>query len=123
MTVQLDLTYMIGLLLAFLTVVFTFGKLLFAQVDRRLDERFDAMESSRRESQAEWGRRFDQLQRASSEERDQMRRVENDLLKLRAELPERYVLREDWLRTQSIVELKIDKLAMRIENILMKDAQ
>ena len=119
MTVQLDLTYLIGLLLSFIGCVYAFGTILFSQVEKRLAERFQAMEASRRESQQVWGERFDSLQHASREERDQMRRVENDLLKLRAELPEKFVMRDDWLRTQSIVELKIDKLALTIENIVM----
>lgn len=117
--VNLELWQLITLLLGFFGAVWAFGNTLFREVDKRLDARFAAMEASRRESQQQWGERFDNLQRASNDEREGMRRVEHDLLRLRAELPEKYVLREDWLRTQSIVELKIDKLAMRIENILM----
>lgn len=119
MTVQLDLTYLIGLLLSFIGCIYVFGTVLFSQVEKRLAERFQAMELSRRESQQLWGERFDNLQRASNDEREGMRRVEKDLLMLRAELPEKFVMRDDWLRTQSIVELKIDKLALTIENIMI----
>ena len=119
MPVQLGMGEIFTLIGAFAVVTGALAKLLLSQFEQKLEARFSAMENARVQSQGMWAQRFDELRSASTEEREQMRRVENDLLKLRAELPERYVLREDWLRTQSIVELKIDKLAMRIENILI----
>ena len=49
-----------------------------------------------------------------------MRQLERDLMELRAELPERYLRREDYIRGQSIIEAKLDGLAMKIENAQMR---
>lgn len=48
-----------------------------------------------------------------------MQKLQRDLLVLRAELPEKYVRREDYVRGQSIIESKLDALAMRLENQML----
>lgn len=45
-----------------------------------------------------------------------VQKLQRDLLVLRAELPEKYVRREDYVRGQSIIESKLDALAVRLEN-------
>lgn len=105
---------------AFAAVIGVAGKVFLAQFNATMNERFRSMEQARTQASEMWGQRFDKLEQASNDEREQMRKVEKDLLQLRAELPERYVRREDWVRSQSIVEGKIDGLALRIENILLK---
>ena len=42
--------------------------------------------------------------------------------RFQAELPVAYVRREDWARGQSVIEAKLDGLALRYENILLKGA-
>ena len=50
MTVQVEfwqlLTFLIGLLLSFLSFAFVAGRMLLAQVDQRLAQRFEAMEKA-----------------------------------------------------------------------------
>lgn len=120
MIVQLELWHLISLLLAFFACIGGFGLMLFNQVDKRLDARFGAMEDARRDSQGAWIGRFDELKASAADEREQWHRVERDLLALRVELPEKYVRREDWVRSQSILESKIDGLALRIENVMLR---
>lgn len=50
MTVQLELWQLITILLAFFGCVAGFAKLVLAQIDKRLDERFQAQEKAREES-------------------------------------------------------------------------
>lgn len=50
-------------------------------------------------------------------------RVERDLLELRADLPNRYVRREDYIRGQSLIESKLDALAVKLENLQLRDAK
>lgn len=40
---------------------------------------------------------------------------ERDLLNLQARLPLEYTRREDWIRTQSIIEAKLDALAAKLD--------
>lgn len=122
MTIQFEMWHLILLLLSFFSCVGGFGMVLFNQVDKRLDVRFGAMEDARRESSSTWSVRFDELKRAGTEEREQWHRIERDMLALRAELPEKYVRREDWVRGQSILESKIDGLALKIENMMLRRA-
>jgi hypothetical protein len=109
MTLQIDfwqlLTFSAGLLLAFLSAAFGMGRMLLGQVEKRLDTRFLSLE------------------RAAQEESSQWRRVERELLDLRAELPLHYVRREDYIRGQSVIEAKLDGLALRIENHHLKGTQ
>lgn len=48
--------------------------------------------------------------------------VETQLLELRVELPERYVRREDHIRTQSVIEAKLDALAGKVDVLRMQTA-
>ncbi|GGK08698.1 hypothetical protein [Luteimonas terricola] len=52
----------------------------------------------------------------------QWERVEMSLMELRIELPERYVRREDYIRGQTVVESKIDRVFERLENLRLQGA-
>lgn len=102
---ELSLWQLISLLLAFFGCVAGFFKLLLARFDEQLAARFasqDAQLAQMREEARQW------------------QRVERDLLALRAELPERYVRREDYIRGQSVLEAKLDALALKLENVQIK---
>jgi len=120
MSAPLELWHLISLLLAFFACVGIFGRVLFVQFDKRLEERFVAQERLRGESQGQWSRRFDQLENSANDEREEWRRLERELLKLMASLPLDYVRREDWVRNQTVLESKIDGLALRIENLTLR---
>lgn len=82
-----------GLLLAFLGAVAGIGRWLLAQFQRRIDDRFSLL----------------------AEDTKQWRAIERDLLMLRAELPQHYVRREDYIRGQSVLEAKMDALYSKME--------
>ncbi len=109
MMLQIDFwalfTFAVGLLVSFLSAAFVLGKMLLSQVEKRLDARFNVLEKKADEEAGEW------------------RRVERELLDLRAELPLNYVRREDYIRGQSVIEAKLDGLALRIENQALKGAK
>lgn len=127
MTIQLELWHLITLLLAFFGCVGGFGKVLIAQFEKRLGERFKAQDEAR-----EAGSRS--LREALSQQRDalaqhilderktsaQVISLERDFLTWKAELPVQYVRREDYVRNQTIIEAKLDAVALKIENIQLK---
>ena len=115
MTVQLEMWQLITLLLAFFVCVAGFGKVLFSQIDGRLNQRFKDMEVSRKDSQEHWALRFDELRLASSAETEQRHRVERELLVLRAELPREYIRREDQIRFETTIYAKLDALNQRFD--------
>lgn len=127
MNIQVDLwalvTFLGGLLLAFMGAAFTMGRILLTQVEKRLDARFKAQEEARELHSVHWDTRFSVLEKAAHDEAGQWRRVERDLMELKAEMPLHYVRREDYIRGQSVIEAKLDGLALRIENQALKGVQ
>jgi len=120
MNIEFQLWQLILLLLSFFGFVAGAGRLLLTQIDKRLDLRFELMEKARQESSDHWDERFSLILAQHKEETATVRRLERDLMSLRAELPERYVRREDYIRGQTVIEAKIDAVALRIENIQLK---
>jgi hypothetical protein len=127
MIVTLELWHLITLLLAFFGCVGTFGSVLLRMFEKRLIERFSAQEKaqkaaaesqekSRMEAQAHWDQRFTSLDSSSRE----WTRIEKDFLRWQAELPFRYVLRDDYVRNQTVIEAKMDAIATRLENLKLR---
>lgn len=105
MTVQIEfwqlLSSMAALLIAFLAFAIGAGKLLLSEIDRRLDLRFSAVEVAAKDFQ----------------------RLEKDFLTWKADLPLHYVRREDYVRNQTVIEAKLDALAVRIDNMQLREAK
>jgi hypothetical protein len=97
-TVQLELWHLVTLLLAFFGCVATFGKVLLDQIEKRLTEKFEVLDKK----SDEWGR------------------LERELLQLKADMPLHYVRREDYVRNQTVIEAKLDRLATSLENAQLK---
>lgn len=109
-----------GIITLILGAIAILGKLLVAQVDRRLEERFATQESARAEAQKLWMEKFAALEQCSQREAAEWQRLEREILTLKADLPMHYVRREDYIRNQSVIEAKIDGLALKIENALLR---
>jgi hypothetical protein len=98
MKVELELWHLILLLISFFGLLGGFGKVLLGQIEKRLDERFKGLEDGQTKA-------LD---------------VERQILTLRAELPLQYVRREDYVRNQTVIEAKLDAVATKIENLMLK---
>lgn len=123
MLIQMELWHLITLLLAFFTCVGAFGKVLLVQLEKRFkaqeksqDERFKAQEDARKAASDHWDQRFSTLDAAARE----WIRVERDFLEWKADLPMTYVMRDDYVRNQTVIEAKLDSVALRIENLQLK---
>ena len=120
MTVQIEFWQLITLLLAFLSFLFAAGRLLLSQIDRRLDDRFEAIEKAREDGQASWRQTFTQHLDEERRETELMRNIEREFLRFQADLPLQYVRREDYVRGQSVIEAKLDALYNKLEVVQMK---
>lgn len=109
-----------GLCAAWLAVLFGAGKLLLNQFESRLDDRFNAQEISRSAAQQHWNNQFAHLEQTAINEAKEWQRIERELMSMKADLPVNYVRREDYIRNQSVIESKLDGLAVRIENAILK---
>ena len=63
------------------------------------------------------------MEEAARSEMGNWQRIERDLLKLQADMPLHYVRREDHIRGQSVIESKLDGLALKIENVQLRTAK
>lgn len=106
---QIEFWQLVGfgftLLSGFFAIIVGAGKMISGQFEKRLDARFENLESARRK------------------EVDLVARLEREMLEMKAELPTQYVRREDYVRGQSVVEAKLDALASKLESVLISVAQ
>ena len=116
MLIQIELWHLITLLLSFFGAIGGFGKLLLSQFEKRQGERFAAQDAARAAASEQWDRRFMQLEAMS---RDWMR-VEREFLEWKGNLPLTYVMRDDYVHNQTVIEAKLDSVALRIENLQLK---
>ncbi len=105
-------------------------RMIVAQFDKRLDERFTALEVARADSRAQMNFRLDErfamLEKARSEGRsqfeqnfarmeEQQHRLERDMLELKADLPINYMRREDHIRFETTINAKLDAVMSRLD--------
>lgn len=101
-----------AIIVAFGSMIWLFGTVLVRQFKGQLDERFDAIETARKAAgESLWA------------ELQQLKNVERDFLKFQADLPMRFVLRDDYVRGQSVLEAKQDALFSKMELVRMEIAQ
>lgn len=105
MQVQIEFWQLLGsivaVIVAFATVTWTFGKLLMAQFEKRLDAKFQVMQK----------------------DLDQVKKLEREFLEFKATLPEKFVARPDYIRGQSTLEAKQDALYQKMEVVRLEIAQ
>lgn len=124
MTLQVDFWQLAGFAISGLgfvwAIVFGAGRMLGAQYERRLDERFAALEQARSSNHDQLAKRLDGIESANREESAQWQRVERELLRFQADMPLNYVRREDYIRGQSVIEAKLDGLGTKLENAQLR---
>ncbi|MGY2501046.1 hypothetical protein [Pseudomonas sp. GXZC] len=97
-TFEMPVWQMISIAVTILGAFVGVMKMLLVQLERRLDQRFAVVDK----------------------DSERLRQVEIGLERLRGEMPLNYVRREDWVRNQSIIEAKLDGLALKLENVQLK---
>lgn len=102
MTVQLEAWHVVSLVAMLITAFWAVAKVLLTQAQRHQDRRFDTLEARIADEASGWDR------------------MERELLQLKADLPLNYVRREDYIRGQSVIEAKLDGLATKFENALLR---
>ena len=122
MIVELQLWQLITLLLAFFGACTGAGKVLLGQAQKHLDERFVAMEATRKSNHDANQSNLDLLGRRLENQGNDWQRLEREFLNLKADMPMHYVRREDYIRGQSIIEAKLDGLAMKLETVQLQVA-
>lgn len=97
-TLEMPVWQMISIAVTILGAFVGVMKMLLVQMERRLDQRFAVVDK----------------------DSERLREMEIGIERLRGEMPLHYVRREDWARNQSIIEAKLDGLALKLENAQLK---
>jgi hypothetical protein len=95
-------------------------KTLIGQFEKRLNEKFQTIDEQRTTEQKYLDNQFKQLDQARIEEVKSWQHIEREIMQMKVDLPNTYVRRDDYIRNQSVIESKIDGLAIRIENALLR---
>ena len=119
-TIQLEVWHLVTLLILFVSVIASAGWMLLGQIDKRLDARFAGMEEARLDSAKHWENSFKSVLEEQHKNSEAQRQLERDFLKFRGDLPLEYVRREDFIRNQSVIEAKLDAIALHIQNLQLQ---
>ena len=93
--INIEFWQMVGFLLSFLGVCWGFGKMLLAQFQAQQDER----------------------QKQQERLQGKVESMEKQLGEFNASLPMTYVLRDDYIRNQVVLEAKIDNMTEKLTEI------
>ncbi len=129
MVIDLDIWKLLGLVFTLVSAFWGVIMLTVRQFNNSLSLRFDLLEKSRAESDTRSNDRFEQIEksRAESDARSDARfllleatqkQSERNLLEMKAELPDKYVKREDAIRSETTLHAKFDGLANTIHAYL-----
>lgn len=106
---EMPIAQVVVLLLAICGAVAGCAKLMFAQFEKRMAERFRAHD--------------DTLARFLADQASAIKKVdalEREFLLFRGDMPTLYVRREDYVRNQTVIEAKLDGIGLRFENFTLK---
>ena len=122
--VSVDIWQLLGvsgsLLGILISIILWAVKTLIGQFEKRLNEKFQTIDEQRTTEQKYLDNQFKQLDQARIEEVKSWQHIEREIMQMKVDLPNTYVRRDDYIRNQSVIESKIDGLAIRIENALLR---
>lgn len=105
MILELEAYQVIGVLLTVAGSIFGAGKALFARFDASLRERDGSLKDE-----------LHKLSNQMASESEAIRKLDREMLELKAELPREYVAKADFIRSFTVVEGKLDA----VYNLIIK---
>ncbi len=109
MTIQLETYQFIMLLIAIAGVMISTVKILWGRIEQSLNQNFKATNE-----------KLESVARQAEESQRELRQLERQLYQLEIDLPKNYVLRDDYIRGQTVIEAKLDAVASKLENVQLK---
>ena len=118
MVIELSPLQVIMLILAIIGTLGGGARWLFERIDSSITSELKTLKDGHGEQSKE-------INRIEIQHKDQVNKIERDLLTLRAELPRDYVSRTDFVRSFTVVEAKLDALSAKLETttIIAKTGQ
>jgi len=100
MKIEVEFTWVVGMLMAIAGLWWGMAKMMLAQSQRHIDAQFEA------------------IAKTLKQQDEGARRIERELMELKAELPRDYVRREDHTRVIAGVQVSIDNLRLTVERAI-----
>jgi hypothetical protein len=114
MMIQVDFWNVAGAIVTLIGAFWTLISMMVKQFDAGLTRRFTTMEEARAEEEKRDSERFNRIEGAQKQH-------ERELLQLKADIPDRYVKREDAIRSEVTLHAKFDGLAGKIDMFMMRE--
>ena len=113
MNIEIELWHLITLLLTFIGFLVSLGKFFLSQINQQFKEQ----EALRQQHTEHIEKRFQKLEEKTTENMERALGVERVFLQHKGAMPLEYVRREEWLRNFSLIESKLDALAVRLDRL------
>ncbi len=113
-------TFFISTLLTVLGLFVGAGKMLLAQFDAKLNERFRGADKHREMQIGGLSDKFLEMQDKVTRAEETARQATTQLLEFKSQLPLHYVRRDDYIRGQAVLEAKLDAVFAKIETIQLQ---
>jgi len=120
MQIQLELWHLILILMSLVGACWAGAQFFFVQFEKRMLEKFDSNASQAHSAYERLEKIVSQQQVNEGRTVEMITSLERDFLMMRAELPNIYVRREDFIRNQTVIEAKLDRITSKIELIQVK---
>jgi len=101
-------------LFALVMLLITMGRLLLAQIDKRLDTRFTAAEEARKHASEQWQTNFVALENRHAE-------TDRRLMQLLIDLPNQYERRDDAIRREVGIIHRLDAVGDKVTRLVECD--
>ncbi|WAU72883.1 hypothetical protein [Acinetobacter sp. TR11] len=109
MTFQLE-AYQVFLILAtVIGSVVGMVKILGNQINRNIQQNFEST-----------NQKIEEVAKQAAKGQEEIRALERQFLEFKADMPFRYIARDDYIRGQTVLESKLDALAEKLEKVQIK---
>lgn len=109
MNVLLDWKDLIGVAAFIVGLVVSFGRVLLGQFEKRMREAFDAQEKLR-------DARLKAIEDRQEREGQLVKQLVDEMRRMAADLPMRYVQREEHIRVSTVIDAKLDRINEKADN-------
>ncbi|WP_151710084.1 hypothetical protein [Acinetobacter brisouii] len=109
MTIQLEVYQFIMILIAVLSTVIGTVKLLWSRIEKSLEQNFSAT-----------NHKIESVAQEATKSQQDIRQLERQFLEFKADMPFRYIARDDYIRGQTVIEAKLDAVAEKLEKVQIK---
>ncbi|ENX20175.1 hypothetical protein F892_03098 [Acinetobacter vivianii] len=109
MTLTLEPYHVFLIVTAIIGAFFTMFKMLGSQINANLQHNFAATNE-----------RIERVSKQNEKSQDDLRELERKFHQFEVSLPKNYVHRDDFVRSQSIIEAKLDSVASKLETVQIR---